>query len=242
MSLSPSHAASPVVAIVGATGAVGVELINCLERRQFPLAELRLFASARSAGKTLRFRGEKLPVRELTEQSFSGVDIGLFSAGSSTSKRFAPLAVRAGSVVVDNSSASRMDSEVPLVVPEINPEALHGHHGIIANPNCAAIISITPLWPIHRRNRIRRRVRRGSRRDGGAAGIDPRAPGGAGIRSPPPSTEGDTLRMLAQAGALVTRPLEPRPPRVRTVRRRPNAARIAASVSRRGLPRFERVR
>jgi aspartate-semialdehyde dehydrogenase len=146
----------PVVAVVGATGAVGVELIHCLEQRQFPLAELRLFASARSAGKTLPFHGQAVPVRELTETSFEGVNIALFSAGGSTSRRYAPLAVRAGATVVDNSSAFRMDPQVPLVVPEINPHALVGHGGIIANPNCCAIISITPLWPIHRVNRIAR--------------------------------------------------------------------------------------
>ena len=145
-----------VVAIVGATGAVGVELIRCLEERGFPLSELRLFASARSAGKTLTFRGQRLAVRELNEHSFSGVDIALFSAGASTSKRFAPIAVRAGATVVDNSSAFRMDPGVPLVVPEINPHTLRTHQGIIANPNCCAIIAITPLWPIHRSNRIRR--------------------------------------------------------------------------------------
>ena len=146
----------PVVAIVGATGAVGVELIRCLEERRFPLSELRLFASARSAGKMLAFRGQALAVRELNEHSFSGVDIALFSAGGSTSKRFAPIAVRAGATVVDNSSAFRMDAGVPLVVPEINPHTLRSHQGIIANPNCCAIIAITPLWPIHRSNRIRR--------------------------------------------------------------------------------------
>jgi len=146
----------PVVAIVGATGAVGVELIRCLEERAFPLSELRLFASARSAGKMLAFRGQALAVRELNEHSFSGVDIALFSAGGSTSKRFAPIAVRAGATVVDNSSAFRMDAGVPLVVPEINPHTLRSHQGIIANPNCCAIIAITPLWPIHRSNRIRR--------------------------------------------------------------------------------------
>jgi len=145
-----------VVAIVGATGAVGVELIRCLEERGFPLSELRLFASARSAGKTLTFRGQRLAVRELNEHSFSGVDIALFSAGGATSKRFAPIAVRAGATVVDNSSAFRMDPGVPLVVPEINPHTLRTHQGIIANPNCCAIIAITPLWPIHRSNRIRR--------------------------------------------------------------------------------------
>ncbi len=145
-----------VVAIVGATGAVGVELIRCLEERGFPVSELRLFASARSAGKTLTFRGLQLTVHELNERSFSGVDIALFSAGGSTSKRFAPIAVRAGATVIDNSSAFRMDPGVPLVVPEINSHTLHTHQGIIANPNCCAIIAITPLWPIHRSNRIQR--------------------------------------------------------------------------------------
>ena len=150
--------AAPVVAIVGATGAVGVELMQCLERRNFPMSELRLFASARSAGKTLPFRGKQLIVRELTEDSFGGVNIALFSAGGSTSKHFGPLAARAGAVVVDNSSAFRMDPGVPLVVPEINPEAVRQHKGIIANPNCSTIISITPLWPIHKRNRIERMI------------------------------------------------------------------------------------
>ena len=149
---------NPVVAIVGATGAVGVELIHCLEQRKFPLSELRLFASARSAGKTLDFRGRVLPVQELTEKSFAGVQIGLFSAGSATTKTFAKAALDAGTIIVDNSSAYRMDPTVPLVVPEINPQAIATHKGIIANPNCSAIISITPLWPIHRRNRIKRMI------------------------------------------------------------------------------------
>jgi len=153
-----NSSAAPVVAIVGATGAVGVELIECLERRKFPMSELRLFASARSAGKQMPFRGQQLSVRELTEDSFGGVSIALFSAGGGTSKRFAPIAARAGAVVVDNSSAFRMDAGVPLVVPEINPEALRQHKGIIANPNCSTIISITPLWPIHRRNPIKRMI------------------------------------------------------------------------------------
>lgn len=148
----------PVVAVVGATGAVGVELIQCLEQRKFPLQQLRLFASARSAGKTMTFRGQPLKVEELTEKSFEGVGIGLFSAGSGTTRAFAPAAVKAGCVVVDNSSAYRMDPKVPLVVPEINPEAIATHQGIIANPNCSAIISITPLWPIHRQNRIKRLI------------------------------------------------------------------------------------
>jgi aspartate-semialdehyde dehydrogenase len=148
----------PVVAVVGATGAVGVELIRCLEERKFPLANLRLFASARSAGKTLPFRGKPVVVEELTEDSFRGVHIALFSAGGAQSKRFAPAAVRHGAVVVDNSSAFRMDAGVPLVVPEINPQAVREHKGIIANPNCSTIISITPLWPIHQINRIQRMI------------------------------------------------------------------------------------
>ncbi|HJS91457.1 MAG TPA: aspartate-semialdehyde dehydrogenase [Steroidobacteraceae bacterium] len=153
-----SAGSAPVVAIVGATGAVGVELIRCLEERRFPLSELRLFASARSAGKTLPWRGQPLPVRELREDSFRGVDVALFSAGGSTSKRFAPLAVEQGAVVVDNSSAFRMDPAVPLIVPEINPQAIRAHRGIIANPNCSTIIAITPLWPVHRANPIRRMI------------------------------------------------------------------------------------
>jgi aspartate-semialdehyde dehydrogenase len=153
----PSSSA-PVVAVVGATGAVGVELMQCLEQRRFPLSNLRLFASARSAGKTLPFKGKPVTVEELTEDSFRGIDIALFSAGGSQSKRFAPAAVRHGAVVVDNSSAFRMDAGVPLVVPEINPEAVREHKGIIANPNCSTIISITPLWPIHKINRIQRMI------------------------------------------------------------------------------------
>ena len=156
--MSVKKIANPVVAIVGATGAVGVELLQCLEQRKFPLKELKLFASARSAGKTMKFKGYDLRVQELGEGSFAGVDIGLFSAGSATSKKFAPIAVKAGTVVVDNSSAFRMDADVPLVVPEINGEAIATHKGIIANPNCSAIISITPLWPVHRKNRIKRMI------------------------------------------------------------------------------------
>ena len=149
----PSH---PTVAIVGATGAVGGELIDCLEQREFPLSRLRLFASARSAGRALLFRGEGVPVEELTEDSFPGVDLALFSAGGATSRRFVPIAVRQGAVVVDNSSAFRMEPGVPLVVPEVNGEAADRHLGIIANPNCVAIIAVMALWPLHRLARIRR--------------------------------------------------------------------------------------
>jgi aspartate-semialdehyde dehydrogenase len=148
----------PVVAIAGATGAVGVELMACLEQRKFPLAELRLLASARSVGKTMKFRGKDVAVQELTDQSLEGVDIALFSAGGAQSKRFAPAAVRAGAVVVDNSSAFRMNADVPLVVPEINAGELTRHHGIIANPNCVAIVAATPLWPLHQKRRIKRIV------------------------------------------------------------------------------------
>jgi aspartate-semialdehyde dehydrogenase len=148
----------PVVAIAGATGAVGVELMQCLEQRKFPLAELRLLASARSAGKTMPFRGKDIAVRELTDESLKGVDIALFSAGGAQSKRFAPAAVKAGAIVVDNSSAFRMDANTPLVVPEINSGALARHNGIIANPNCVAIVAATPLWPLHQKRRIKRIV------------------------------------------------------------------------------------
>ena len=147
-----------VVAIVGATGAVGVELLKCLEQRKFPVKELRLLASARSKGKELTFRGKPVAVEELTEEQFDGVDIALFSAGGKISREFAPKAVRRGALVIDNSSAFRMDPEVPLVVPEINPEAAGKHKGIIANPNCSTIIAITPLWPIHKANPIRRLI------------------------------------------------------------------------------------
>jgi aspartate-semialdehyde dehydrogenase len=148
----------PVVAVVGATGAVGVEFMHLLEQRNFPMAELRLLASARSAGKTLRFKSQDIPVHELTENSFKGVDIALFSAGGSISKKYGPIAAQAGAVVVDNSSAFRMDPTVPLVIPEINPEAIARHIGIIANPNCSTIIAIVPLWPIHKKNRIHRLI------------------------------------------------------------------------------------
>jgi aspartate-semialdehyde dehydrogenase len=148
----------PVVAIVGATGAVGAELLECMERRNFPVGELRLLASARSKGKELAFRGRSTAVQELSEELFDGVDIAFFSAGGKTSREYCPRAAQRGAVVIDNSSAFRMDPKVPLVIPEINPEAIFEHRGIIANPNCSTIIAITPLWPIHRKNRIRRLI------------------------------------------------------------------------------------
>jgi aspartate-semialdehyde dehydrogenase len=135
---------------------VGGELIACLEQRNFPLSRLRLFASARSAGRALLFRGAGVTVEELTEDSFPGIDLALFSAGGVTSRRFAPMAVRQGAVVVDNSSAFRMEPGVPLVVPEVNGEAVGRHLGIIANPNCVAIVAVMALWPLHCHVRIRR--------------------------------------------------------------------------------------
>ena len=147
---------NPVVAIVGATGAVGAEFIGCLTTRKFPVGKLKALASARSAGKTLDFRGEKIVVEELTDTSFDGVDIALFSAGGGISRKYAPIAVKAGAVVVDNSSAFRMDPNVPLVIPEINANRIKDHKGIIANPNCSTITALVPLWPIHRKNRIKR--------------------------------------------------------------------------------------
>jgi aspartate-semialdehyde dehydrogenase len=148
----------PAVAIVGATGAVGAELLSILAEREFPVGELRLLASPRSAGKTLPFRDHDIGVETPSAESFAGIDLALFSAGSGTAREYAPAAVRAGAIVIDNSSAYRMNPAVPLVVPEINAAALTWHDGIIANRNCAAIIAITPLWPIHRRNRIRRLI------------------------------------------------------------------------------------
>jgi aspartate-semialdehyde dehydrogenase len=144
------------VAIVGATGAVGVALLHCLETRGFPIRSLRLLASPRSAGRAMAFRGKHLPVETLTDSSFAGVDFAFFSAGSDISKHYAPIAVREGAVVVDNSSAFRMDPAVPLIVPEVNASALAVHRGIIANPNCVAAIATVALAPLHRAHPIRR--------------------------------------------------------------------------------------
>jgi aspartate-semialdehyde dehydrogenase len=146
------------VAVVGATGAVGLEFLRCLEERVFPLGHLTLLASSRSKGKKVLFKGKPVVVDELLDTSFKGVDIAFFSAGGSISKKFAPLAARAAALVIDNSSAFRMDPSVPLVIPEINPDATRQHKGIIANPNCSTIIAITPLWPIYQKNPIRRLI------------------------------------------------------------------------------------
>ena len=148
----------PVVAIAGVTGAVGAEFMATMDKRGFRVGKLKALASKRSAGKRLSFRGQELVIEELTENSFEGVNIALFSAGSSVSRRFSPIAVKAGAVVIDNSSAFRMDPDAPLVIPEINGHRIREHKGIIAVPNCSAITALVPLWPIHRKNRIRRLI------------------------------------------------------------------------------------
>ena len=146
------------VAIVGATGAVGLELLSILEERRFPVAQLSLLASKRSAGRRLAFGGQEFPVQELTEGAFAGVDFALFSVSSSISKAFGAVAARAGAVVIDDSSAFRMDPDVPLVVTEVNPHALQRHQGIIAHPNCSTIPLVMALNPLHQRARVRRVV------------------------------------------------------------------------------------
>jgi len=148
------------VAVVGATGLVGGEMMKILEERNFPVKELKLLASERSLGKELQFRGRDCPVEVLDENSFEGVEIGLFSAGGSISEKFAPIAAKAGCVVIDNTSAFRMDPECPLVVPEVNPDAigLYTKKGIIANPNCSTIQMVVALKPIHDAAKIKRIV------------------------------------------------------------------------------------
>lgn len=146
------------LAIAGVTGAVGQESLSIIEERNFPFQSLKVLASSRSAGKTIPFKGKEYTVEEMTKDSFKDVDVALFSAGASRSREFAPAAVKAGAVVVDNSSAYRMDPEVPLVIPEINPQAIKTHKGIIANPNCSTIIGIMPVWPLHKVNPVKRMV------------------------------------------------------------------------------------
>jgi aspartate-semialdehyde dehydrogenase len=147
---------NPRVAIVGATGAVGIEMIKTLEKRNFPVGKLTLLASARSTGKKLAFRGTDVTVTELKHDSFKDVDIALFSAGGSISREFAPIAAKAGCVVVDNSSAFRMDEAVPLVIPEINASDVKSHKGIIANPNCTTAITLMALYPLHKAFSVKR--------------------------------------------------------------------------------------
>ncbi len=149
-----------VVAVAGATGAVGEVMLQVLEERKFPVRRVKLLASARSVGKVLKFEGEEIKVEQLAPGSFKGVDVALFSAGASRSKEFAPAAWESGAVVVDNSSAFRMEPDIPLVVPEINPHAIaqYRKRGIIANPNCTTIVTLMALAPLHRYSRIKRVV------------------------------------------------------------------------------------
>jgi aspartate-semialdehyde dehydrogenase len=146
------------VAIVGATGAVGQEFLTVLAQRKFPIRNLKLLASARSAGKSVQFMGQTHTIEELTKDSFKDVKIAFFSAGGSISKEFAPAAVAAGAIVVDNTSAFRMKDGIPLVVPEVNPQEIFKHSGLIANPNCSTIIMNVPVWPLHKANRVKRLV------------------------------------------------------------------------------------
>lgn len=146
------------LAIAGVTGAVGQEFLSILEERDFPFDSLKMLASSRSAGKKIEFKGKTYIVEELTKNSFDRIDIALFSAGASRSKEFGPAAVDAGAVVVDNSSAFRMDPDVPLVIPEINPQVIKDNNGIIANPNCSTIIGIVPVWPLHKANPVKRMI------------------------------------------------------------------------------------
>ncbi|MBD2197030.1 MULTISPECIES: aspartate-semialdehyde dehydrogenase [Calothrix] len=146
------------VAILGATGAVGTELLELLESRNFPVANLKLLASERSVGRTISFKGESLAIEAVSDRAFEGIDIVLASAGGSTSKTWAPKAVEKGAVVIDNSSAFRMQESVPLIVPEVNPQAAESHQGIIANPNCTTILMAVAIWPLHQIQPIKRLV------------------------------------------------------------------------------------
>lgn len=146
------------IGIVGATGAVGCELIQLMEARKFPVSELRLLASARSVGKEMTFRGESIAIKEARPEEFADLDFLFLSAGASRSKEMAPLAIKAGAIVIDNSSAFRMDDTVPLVVPEVNPKALEGHRGLIANPNCSTAITLMGAAPLHHRFGLKRMI------------------------------------------------------------------------------------
>jgi aspartate-semialdehyde dehydrogenase len=144
------------IAVIGATGAVGQELLGVLERRNFPVASLRPISSARSAGKSVRFRDEPVSVQQLNEDSFEKIDVAFFSAGGEISRKYVPIACQADAIVIDNSSAFRMEAHVPLVIPEINPEDARRHRGLIANPNCTTAITLMALFPLHRAFGVRR--------------------------------------------------------------------------------------
>jgi len=180
------------IAIAGATGAVGAELMSVLERRSFPVASIRALASARSAGKSVSFAGDEIPVQPLTADSFDGIDIAFFSAGSEISRASAPIARDAGAVVIDNSPAFRMDPDVPLVIPEINGEDARNHRGIIANPNCTAAVGLMAIYPLHRAFGVRRVI-----------GASYQAVSGTGARA--------ITELTDQVEASVTkRPVEPK--------------------------------
>src|SRR2546430_16785688 len=144
------------IAVVGATGAVGAELLRVLERRSFPVASLRPIGSARSAGKTIRFHDDLITVEELTERSFDKIDIVFFSAGGENSRKWVPIARQGGAIVIDNSSVFRLEPDVPLVIPEINGEDVRKHHGLIANPNCTTAVALMAIYPLHRAFGVRR--------------------------------------------------------------------------------------
>jgi len=138
------------IAIVGATGAVGAELLGVIERRNFSVASLRAIGSARSAGKSVRFHNDSIPVEELTDRSFDKIDVAFFSAGGEISRKYVPIACQADAIAIDNSSVFRMEPHVPLVIPEINAEDVRGHRGLLANPNCTAAIALMAIYPLHR--------------------------------------------------------------------------------------------
>jgi aspartate-semialdehyde dehydrogenase len=150
------HAKPRNVAVIGATGAVGAEMIKCLEQRDFPVGKLVPLASPRSAGKSVTFKGQPVTIQALSDEAFAGTDFALFAAGASVSRQFAPAAIKAGAVVVDNSSAFRMDAATPLVVPEVNAGAMSAANKLIANPNCVAAIMVMGLWPLHQANPVKR--------------------------------------------------------------------------------------
>jgi aspartate-semialdehyde dehydrogenase len=159
------------VAIVGATGAVGIEMLHVIERRNFPASSVKLLASARSAGKTFKFRRQELAVKTLGVNSFEDIDLAFFSAGAAISLEYAPIAVQSGAIVIDNSSAHRMQAEVPLVVPEINGGDISSHRGIIANPNCTMAIALMALYPLHRKFRVTRMFAASYQAVSGAGGL-----------------------------------------------------------------------
>ncbi len=191
------------VAVVGITGAVGQTTLRLLDERKFPVRALRVFASERSVGKTVTFKGETIRVDKVGPEAFKGVDIAFFSAGSSQSKEYAPQAVKAGAVVVDKSSAFRMDPTVPLVVPEVNAHAIKGHRGIVACPNCTTIVTVMPLKPLHDEGRLRRVIATSYQAVSGAGvnGVEELRSQTLSIRSPSTSSRTSTSSTIAATRA-----------------------------------------